>query len=106
VVVTFEGKEVLTVEGHECEEGEEYVKGEIEDPKRILTTTVRVRGGTAPLVSVRTSAPIPRDMLEEAMRHLARIRLNAPVQPGQSVVDDLLGTGVSVVTTKGAGKAV
>ena len=104
VEVTFEGKEVLGVEGHECEEGEEYVREEIEDPRRTLTTTVLVRGGTAPLVSVRTSAPIPRDLLEGAMRHLAGIQLDAPVRPGQSVVNDLLGTGVGVVTTKGMDK--
>jgi len=79
VDVTFEGRRLLDVAGHRCDEGEEYVTGEIEDPVRVLTTTVRVRGGRDPVVSVRSTEPLPKDILMTAMRELASVELVSSV---------------------------
>ena len=52
--------------GGMCEKGASYVKNEILNPKRTLTSSVRVENGVIPLVSVRTSEPITKDRLREA----------------------------------------
>jgi CxxC motif-containing protein len=70
------------------------------NPLRILPTTVKVIGGELPLVSVKTEKAIPKKLLLEAMAEIAEIEVNAPVEIGQVIKDDLLGTGVSLVATR------
>ena len=69
-------------------------------PTRTLTTTVRVSGGTQPLVSVKTAAPIPKELLFDAMKVLRKLTVAAPVALGQVVMEDLCGTGIGVVAGK------
>ncbi len=61
--VEFEGEVILSISGNACPQGEEYAKEEIVSPMRILPTTVVVKGGILPLVPVKTSKPIPRDLI-------------------------------------------
>ena len=51
------------VEGAACKNGIAYGRTELTDPRRVLTTSVAVKGGVLPLVSVRSTAPIPRAAL-------------------------------------------
>ena len=53
-----EGK-IESVEGFSCKRGKEYAETEFTHPARILTSSVRVEGGEAPLVAVRTRTAIP-----------------------------------------------
>ena len=58
--VEMEGKEVVSVSGNTCKNGEKYAKKELTNPTRIVTSTVRVQGGTLGMVSVKTSSDIPK----------------------------------------------
>ena len=90
----------LLVSGASCSKGEDYVRKELLDPRRILTTSVLVCDGDEPLVSVRTTEAIPRRLLLEGAQVLSRLRLRAPVALGQVIVADFLGTGSDVVATR------
>ena len=46
---------------------------------------------------VRTSAPIPKDMLFECAAEIKKVTLDAPVACGQIVVSNVLGMGVDLV---------
>jgi CxxC motif-containing protein len=100
VDVTYEGRRVLDVTGHLCDEGEEYVTGEIENPVRILTTTVRVTGGADPVVSVKSTEPVSKDVLMTAMRELASVEIEAPVLIGDIAFENIAGTGVGMIATR------
>lgn len=95
-----ENGEVLEVRGNECGVGEKYAVNEFRDPRRRVTTTVRVRGGVLPVVPVATAAPVPKKLVREVVRALAGLELDAPVEMGQVVMPDVLGTGVDVVATR------
>lgn len=95
-----EDGEVLGVRGNECGVGEKYAVNEFRDPRRRVTTTVRVRGGVLPVVPVATAAPVPKKLVREVVRALAGLELDAPVEMGQVVMPDVLGTGVDVVATR------
>ncbi len=105
IEVEHDGKEILSVRNCGepiCDEGKrgvEHARREFANPVRVLTTTLRVRGGAAPLVPVKTAAPIPKSLLMECMRSLARIEVNAPIEIGTTLVANLLGTGADVVAT-------
>ena len=105
LTVTVEGDEIVDVSGYECKRGTEYAVKEHTNPERMLTTTVRVEGGELPLVPVRTSDPIPKGAMLYCMDALAKVEVPAPIEDGDTVVADILGTGVSIIATRRVDKA-
>jgi CxxC motif-containing protein len=95
-----EDGEVLEVTGAECGIGERYAAGEFKDPRRVVTTTVRVSGGKLALLPVRTTAAIPKRLVLDAVRALDGVEVVAPVAEGQLIVRDILETGVDVVSSR------
>ena len=98
--VTHEGKTVLGIAGNVCQRGEAYAEAELADPRRMVATTVQVRGGLHPLVPVYTTAPFPMPLIFELLAELRQVVLQAPVRAHQTVLEDALGTGVSVRTSR------
>ncbi|MBN1801962.1 MAG: DUF1667 domain-containing protein [Candidatus Lokiarchaeota archaeon] len=94
----------LIVEGHTCKRGEEYAKEEFISPKRILTTTMRVKNGLLPLVPVRTNVPIPKEKLDDVLREIATLEIEAPLIMGQVLVKDVLGLDASVIASRDLAK--
>ena len=91
---------VVTVRGERCMKGRDYAIEEITRPIRTLTTTVLVTRGVRPLTSVKTAEPIPRKSIAQALRELKILAIPAPVYIGQLVMEDVAGTGISVVATR------
>ncbi len=98
--VTQEEKEKILVTGNSCPRGKTYAVNELTDPRRIVTTTVRVRGCGIPMVSVKTREGIPKNKMLQCIQELAAIELQAPVKNGDIVKADIAGTGIDVIATK------
>ncbi len=98
-VVKEDGR-IIKVYGYTCPRGLEYAEQEATNPQRILMSVVECRNGDLPVVSVKTNKPIPRDKLLEASRALAGIIVEAPVEIGDIIVEDLLGLRANVVATR------
>ena len=92
--------EVLSVSGNTCKRGEEYGKREVTAPTRTVTSTVRVLGGKAPVVPVRTAADIPKGKIFDCMEEIRKASVTAPVKIGDAVIENVAGTGVDVVASK------
>lgn len=91
---------VVDIKGHQCPKGEEYAVTEIENPVRILTSTVSAQGLSLKMVPVRTDKPIPKGRMSEAMAEIRKIKINRPLKTGDFVVKNLLGLKVNVITTR------
>ena len=100
LTVNYTRKAIKSVEGNQCERSLEYAEKEVFNPERTLTTTVRVKHGHLPLVSVRTNKPLPKGKLFDAMNLLAKIEAKAPIRIGDKIAKNLFKTGVDVVATK------
>ena len=98
--VTIDGETVVDVSGHSCKRGAEYAQAEISDPRRMVASTVKVWGGIHPLVPVYTAAPFPRPQIFVLLAQLREVELKAPVEIGQIVLRDVLGTGVNVLASR------
>jgi CxxC motif-containing protein len=98
--VTHEGKTVTKVEGNSCKKGPEYAAAELTDPRRMVTSTVKVRGGVHPLLPVYTAAPIPKPLIFDLVKVLRQVELQAPVKVGDVVVQNVLGTGVDILASR------
>ena len=91
--------EVLSVTGNTCPRGEKYAKNEAVCPKRTVTSTVAVRGGAIPRLSVKTAQDIPKDKIGAVMEAINAAQAQAPVVIGEVLIADVAGTGVDVVAT-------
>ena len=98
--VTHDGQTVLEVTGSTCKRGAAYAQSELTDPRRMVATTVRVRGGVHPLAPVYTAAPFPKPLVRALVAALRSIELQAPVSAGQVVLANALGTGVDVLASR------
>lgn len=95
-------KEVLSVTGNTCKRGEQYAKDECTNPVRMLTTTIKVNGGSMPVVSVKTSVPIPKGKMFECMEEINAQVVDAPVRMGDVLICDICDTGADIVATNEA----
>jgi CxxC motif-containing protein len=100
LTVNHVGKTTRSVTGNRCKVGLEYAEKEISNPERTLTTTVKVKNGHLPLVSVRTNKPIAKNRICDTMDFLAKIEVEAPVKIGEPIVQNIFNTGINIVATK------
>ncbi len=98
--VTMEGKTIINVDGAGCKRGKEYAEQEINDPRRMIASTVRVKNGFHPLVPVYTKMPIPKNQIRNVLKELREVELTAPVANGSVVIENILGTGIDVITSR------
>ena len=99
LTVTKDGDKV-TVTGNTCPRGEDYGIKEMTDPRRTVTSTVFVKGGKAVKVPVKTKTDIPKDRIFDVMDVIRNTTASAPVAIGDVIVENIAGTGVSLVATK------
>src|SRR5574344_1213197 len=90
----------ISVTGNTCPRGAEYARKEVTDPRRIVTSTVRVAGGILPACSVKTVTDVPKDRIADVMKALKTVTVKAPVKIGDVVLKNAAGTGVDVAATK------
>ena len=100
LTVELENEEIKTITGYTCKKGETYARREGTNPTRIVTSTVRVEGGRADMVSVKTREDIPKDKIFQCVKALKGVTVKAPIRIGDVVVADVAGTGVDIVATK------
>ena len=97
--VKHEGKEVLEVlDG--CKRGEAYAVCELQDPRRMVASTVKVKYGLHPLVPVYTRQAFPKHLIPELTRALREVEVTAPVKILQVILPDALGTGIDIVASR------
>lgn len=99
-VETDEAGNVVKVTGNTCKRGEEYGTREVTAPVRMVTSTLRVKGGSAPVVSVRTRTDIPKEKIFDCMAAIRQAEVTAPVKLGDAVIQNVAGTGVDVIATR------
>ena len=97
--------DVIRVSGNGCKRGESYAQNEIRCPKRPITSTVALRGGSIRRLSVRTREDVPKDSIFACMQEIHRLCVSAPVRIGDVVLTNCAGTGVDIIATKNADKA-
>jgi len=98
--VELQGGNVVSMEGNKCQKGKEFVLQELEEPMRILTTTVPIKGAKWAMLPVRTDKAIPKRLLFKVIEQLADIELQAPVKMYDVILKNIAGTGANIVATR------
>lgn len=91
--------EVHSVTGNSCPRGDTFAHQELTCPMRVLTTTVAVSGGDEALLPVRTTEAIPLALHTQAMDLIRGLVIEAPIRMGDTVLKDLLNTGIDLIAS-------
>jgi CxxC motif-containing protein len=100
ITAEIEEGRILSVENAKCKRGEEYVNREITNPMRTIASLVKIQNGELPLVSVRTTRPIPKASIPNVIAEIKKVKLTAPVHIGDMVLLNVCGCDSDVIVTK------
>jgi len=88
------------VEGNSCKRGINYAIAEITDPRRILTSTVKVINSPYKRLPVRTREAIPKQLIFSCMNEINRIEVIPPVRMGDILIDNIAGSGIPLIASR------
>jgi CxxC motif-containing protein len=91
---------ISSIEGNTCSRGEKYARDEVKNPVRTFTTTVKVDGGTLPVCPVRSRTPLPLLKIFDVAREAAKLNVKPPIKAGQTLIENVCGTGVDIVARR------
>ena len=94
----IENGEVISVTGNTCPRGKQYAIDECTHPMRTITSTARTENGA--VVPVKTNTTVPKELMFDCMREINRAVVKLPAHIGDVLVENILGTGANVVTTR------
>lgn len=100
MTVCLNDKGELCISGNQCQRGISYAQEEYENPVRVLTTTLPVKFGHLPVVSVKTNKKVPKSRMIEFIAALGNVELTAPLRIGEVAVNGILGTDIDLILTK------
>lgn len=88
------------VTGAKCDRGTEYGKTELQNPVRVVTSTVKLKSCVSCRLPVKTNLPIPKANIFDIMEMLETVTATAPIHTGEVLIENVLGTGACVVSCK------
>ena len=89
---------VFEIRGNACPRGSVYAERECTHPERTVTTTVRCADGG--VASVKTSTPVPKDSVFAVMEAVAAVTAPDTLSVGDTVIENVAGTGADIVATE------
>jgi len=90
----------LNVTGNFCPRGAAYAKAELTHPVRMVTSTVAITGSMECRLPVKTKEPIAKELIFPIMEEIRKTVVNAPINIGDVVIQNVCNSGVDVIATK------
>lgn len=90
----------LNVTGNSCPRGVAYGKQEVLDPRRTVTSTVKVNSSSFAMLPVKTDREISKNKIFEVMEEINKVHVSVPVHIGDILVEDIAGSGANLVATR------
>jgi len=100
LTIDIQKGKVVGVSGNTCPKGDDYARVEVENPMRILTATVLAQGLALKVIPVKTSGPIAKAKIKDALSRIKKLKITMPVKTGDCLVENFLGAGVNLVVTR------
>lgn len=104
-VTLDESEKIVNVTGNTCKRGESYVRTELTNPVRMLTSTVKLSGGLYKRLPVITSGNIPKHMIYQAMNEINKVSVSAPVKINDVIIKNVCGLNIDIVAGRSVDKA-
>lgn len=98
IEVNYTTREDALLTGHRCKRGITYAIDECFEPKRTFTSSIRISGTDRRMLPVRTTVPIPKDLIMQAAKAVRTMSLTVPVKCGEVLAENFLGTEAKLVS--------
>lgn len=102
LIVEVDGTEMI-VNGHKCRLGITYATKEVTDPRRLITTSMKVFNEDATayqLMSVKTDKDIPKAQIMTCVKAIKAIKVQGDFSVGDVVIKNILDLDVNIVATR------
>ena len=103
LTVEMDGDTITDISGYTCPRGKTYAEKEVTNPTRVVTSTMKVKGGKKDRVACKTQYDIPKEKIFAVMEAINSTEVQAPVVIGEVLIANVADTGVDVVATAHAG---
>ena len=100
ITISHEGNTIKNIDGYGCNNGLSYAQNEFTAPKRTVTSTVRIKSGELPVISVKTNGAILKNKIFECMLEINKIEAVAPIKLGTVIKANIAQTGVDLIATE------
>ena len=98
LTVSFDDAGKITnISGNACKRGVTYADDECTNPRRTVTSTVRL--ATGGVLAVKTSGTVPKDSVFKVMEEINKAVAPVGTKIGDIIINNVLDTGVNVVAT-------
>lgn len=88
---------IANIDGFACPRGRAYAESECTHPVRTVTSTVRCDDGS--VISVKTSAPVPKEKMFDVMKEINSVVAKKSAKIGDVIISRVSGTDADVVAT-------
>lgn len=100
-IVCPEGCRLIVIDGevtgNNCVRGIQYGKTEATDPRRVVTSSIRLPGGVR--CPVKTSGAVRKADMDSVIAAIHSVRTEAPIKVGDVLIRNVAGSGVDIVAT-------
>ena len=90
---------IESMDGYRCKRGKSYAINEFNHPVRIFTSSIQVQDGQIPLIPVRSSQPIPKELIFKCIEEIKKIKVNTPVYFHEVIITNILNTNTDIIST-------
>lgn len=97
-VAQEEGKFLFS--GARCKAGDRYALKEMTSPERVVCSSVNIKNNELPLVSVRTSRPVPKGEIFTILNRLRDVTVSAPVKRGDVILRNISSNNADIIATR------
>lgn len=88
------------ITGNRCPQGEKYALKEIREPSRVLFSRVLLDKGPMSRLHVKTDKIVPSYFKDSFIKIIEKTRVEAPVAKGDILIENILNTGINVVSAR------
>ena len=96
--------EEVAISGNQCKIGIDYGTKECRDPRRVLTTSIKVYNtngnGEFKMLSVKTAGDIPKDKYFDCLKAIKETEVKGNIDVAHVIIDNVLGLNVDIVATR------
>ena len=87
------------ISGNLCPKGAQFAVQELNDPQRVVTSTIRTTFADKPVVACRTDREIPKGKIFEVMKEINAATIEKRLEAGSVVIKNVAGTEANIITT-------
>ncbi|MBP7343916.1 MAG: DUF1667 domain-containing protein [Clostridiaceae bacterium] len=98
--VDYDENGINSMEGYSCKRGIDYATAEILSPTRMITSSVKIDNAKYTVCPVKTSCPVNKDKIQDVMKNICCVQVQAPVKQGDVIIKDVCGTGADIIATQ------